>query len=68
MISHILNKNGFQAFVIKVHPEQTYFPKIQSRIMDNGYMVSNPIHLMSPSLDPQINEFVFKYVEIDKSE
>jgi len=44
---------------IKIDPEQTYFPKISSRILDNGTMVSNPLHLMSPDLsDDQIRIFL----------
>lgn len=40
-------------FLVTVDPEQTYFPKIMSRVSENGGMVSNPLHLMSPPLDEQ---------------
>ncbi len=42
--------NGVAAFIVPVDPEQTYFPKITSRISQNGEMESNPLHLMSPDL------------------
>jgi len=50
-------------FIVKVNPEQTYFPKISSRILDNGQMESNPLHLMTPDLNEEISKKVFKYME-----
>jgi acetolactate synthase-1/2/3 large subunit len=41
-------------FLVPIHPEQTYFPKISSRISANGGMESNPLHLMSPDLPPEL--------------
>jgi len=38
------------AFMVSVDPEQTYFPKISSRVTDSGAMESNPLHLMTPEL------------------
>jgi len=42
---------GLMAFIVKLDPEQTYFPKIASRIAASGAMESNPLHFMSPDLD-----------------
>jgi acetolactate synthase-1/2/3 large subunit len=41
----------FQVFVVSIDPEQTYLPKIMSRITESGSMVSNPIDKMSPDID-----------------
>ena len=41
---------GPQAFIVPIDPEQTYFPKITSRITASGSMESNPIDRMSPDL------------------
>ena len=41
---------GPQAFIVPIDPEQTYFPKITSRITATGSMESNPIDRMSPDL------------------
>jgi len=46
-----LNAPGVQAFVVPIDPEQTYFPKISSRITASGSMESNPIDRMSPEID-----------------
>jgi acetolactate synthase-1/2/3 large subunit len=42
---------GLSAFIVNIDPEQTYFPKISSRITASGSMESNPIDLMTPEID-----------------
>ena len=42
--------NKIAAFLVTIDPEQTYYPKISSRIMEDGSMLSNPIHRMSPEI------------------
>ena len=42
---------GPAAFIVPIDPEQTYFPKITSRITATGSMESNPIDRMSPEID-----------------
>ena len=42
---------GPAAFIVPIDPEQTYFPKITSRITASGSMESNPIDRMSPEID-----------------
>ena len=37
-------------FVVPIHPDQTYFPKISSRITPSGGMESAPLHEMTPTL------------------
>ena len=49
-------------FLVQIDPNQTYFPKIASKIQASGLMVSNPIHLMTPELDKEIEKTVFKYL------
>lgn len=45
------NSDGLQVFLVKIDPEQTYLPKISSRITSSGSMESNPIDKMSPEID-----------------
>lgn len=45
------NNPGLCAFVVHIDPEQTYFPKISSRITESGSMESNPIDRMTPEID-----------------
>ena len=46
-----LSAPGPQAFVVPIDPEQTYLPKITSRITATGSMESNPIDKMTPEID-----------------
>ena len=39
---------------LPVDPEQTYLPKITSRVTATGSMESNPLHLMSPDLPDDV--------------
>jgi acetolactate synthase-1/2/3 large subunit len=49
-------------FLVPIHPEQTYFPKISSRISANGGMESNPLHLMTPDLPPDLAQDLLRYL------
>lgn len=49
---------GPAIFVAKVDPEQTYYPKVTSRVAADGSMESNPIHLMSPPLTDEVMQKV----------
>jgi acetolactate synthase-1/2/3 large subunit len=40
-------------YLIDTDPEQTYFPKIASRVASNGGMESAPLHSMTPELSPE---------------
>ncbi|MDP1720718.1 MAG: thiamine pyrophosphate-binding protein [Candidatus Nanopelagicaceae bacterium] len=50
------------AFILPIDPEQTYFPKITSRVLANGSMESNPLHLMTPELSTDVTKTVFRYL------
>lgn len=47
----MMSSDGPAAFIVPIDPEQTYFPKISSRITASGSMESNPIDRMSPEID-----------------
>jgi acetolactate synthase-1/2/3 large subunit len=49
---------GPACFVVPVDPEQTYFPKITSRVTLTGSMESNPLHLMTPELSGDLSKRV----------
>jgi len=60
-VAELLDAIGPALFVVKVDPEQTYFPKVTSRVAEDGSMVSNAIHLMSPELPAEVASAVFRY-------
>ncbi len=57
-----MNSMGPTAFLVHIDPEQTYFPKITSRVTESGGMESNPLHRMSPDLAPQLEATVLRYL------
>jgi acetolactate synthase I/II/III large subunit len=57
---------GPAAFLVPIDPEQTYFPKITSRVTEDGSMESNPLHRMSPELSEEIAVRVFRHVEVPR--
>jgi len=52
-----------RAFLVPIHPEQSYFPKITSRILPSGEMESNPLHLMTPDLSSEEIERFLPYLK-----
>lgn len=58
----MFNGAGVSAFIVNIDPNQTYLPKITSRITTNGSMESNPLHLMTPELAEQQFLAVTKYL------
>jgi len=48
------NSKGLSVFIVRIDPEQTYFPKISSRITSTGNMESNPIDKMTPELSSDV--------------
>jgi acetolactate synthase-1/2/3 large subunit len=49
-------------FVVPIDPEQTYFPKITSRVTPSGGMESNPLHFMSPDLPKDVASRVLRFI------
>jgi acetolactate synthase-1/2/3 large subunit len=47
-ILRLLNSQGPVLFLVRIHPEQTFLPKITSRITDKGSMESEPLWDISP--------------------
>ena len=59
----LLGRRGPAAFVVPVDPEQTYYPKISSRVTATGSMESNPLHLMTPELSDELAVATMRYLE-----
>jgi acetolactate synthase-1/2/3 large subunit len=58
----MFQSSGPAAFIVSIDPEQTYFPKITSRITENGSMESNPLHMMTPDLPEHQFSTLTKYL------
>jgi len=59
----LFDSNGTCAFIVTIDPEQTYFPKITSRVTETGAMESKPLHLMSPDLSEEQVKLYLKYLD-----
>ncbi len=53
---------GPAAFIVPVDPEQSYFPKISSRVTESGSMESNPLHMMTPDLSDELAKEVLPHM------
>lgn len=54
--------SGPVLFVVPVDPEQTYFPKISSRVTADGSMESNPLHRYTPDLPEDVRRSVLPHL------
>ena len=63
LIKSKINEPGPQGFIIDLDPEQLFYPKVTSRVLESGAMKTNPIHLMSPDLDDEDSKKFLKYVK-----
>lgn len=61
-VRELLDARGPAVFLVPIDPEQTYFPKIASRVTATGGMESNPLHLMSPALESAVERQVMKHL------
>ena len=50
----LFNATGVAAFLVRIDPEQSYFPKITSRVTATGSMASEPLHRMTPALEQDL--------------
>ncbi len=53
-----------RAFLVPIHPDQTYYPKITSRVVANGQMESNPLHLMTPEVSPKVATEIYRFLRV----
>jgi len=63
-VKALMDMKGPALIIAKVDPEQTYYPKVTSRVSEGGVMESNPIHSMSPALPDDIARQVFRYLKV----
>jgi len=64
-VKELFDSAGPAAFIVTLDPEQIFYPKVTSKVLANGKMESNPIHLMTPKLDDEIAENVYRYLPIE---
>ena len=55
-------------FLIDLHPEQSFLPKISSRINELGSMESEPLFEISPHLPMEVSQKVFRYIHFERED
>jgi acetolactate synthase-1/2/3 large subunit len=58
-----MEKTGPFACVVRLDPDQLYFPKLTSKVLPSGQMASSALHEMSPPLPEALARKVFKWIE-----
>jgi acetolactate synthase-1/2/3 large subunit len=61
--TELFDSKGPVVFVVKIDPDQTYWPRILSRKNDDGSIVSNPLHKMEPPLSKEQEGKYLKYLK-----
>jgi acetolactate synthase-1/2/3 large subunit len=64
--AELFDAPGPACFVVPIDPEQTYFPKITSRVTATGGMESNPLHRMTPDLPDDVVRRVLPYLSLEE--
>jgi acetolactate synthase-1/2/3 large subunit len=59
---NLFNNPGLVTFIVKIDPEQTYWPRLMSSINASGNVISNPLHQMDPPLNDSDNLKYLKYI------
>jgi acetolactate synthase-1/2/3 large subunit len=52
-----------RAIIVPIDPDQTFYPKISSRVTSTGSMESNPLHLIGPELSGETYLRVAPYLQ-----
>lgn len=66
-VRDLLETRGPAGFIVPIDPEQTYLPKISSRVNEQGSMESNPLHLMTPDLSGEAADYCMRYLKEARS-
>lgn len=58
----LFNSPGLAIFVVKIDPEQTYWPRLMSSTNADGIVISNPLHKMNPPLSESDAAKYIRYI------
>ena len=61
--TNLFNSNKIVIFIVKVDPDQSYWPRLLSTKDLDGNIISNPLHLMDPRLTSEQEIKYFKYLD-----
>ncbi len=61
-----MTRPGVFACIVRLDPDQLYFPKLTSKVLPSGQMASSALHEMSPKLPEDIAIEVFRWIKVDQ--
>ncbi len=59
----MLNDGSPRAFILVTDPDQTFYPRLTNRLLEDGKIMSSALHEMYPPIDEQLSREVMKYLE-----
>jgi acetolactate synthase-1/2/3 large subunit len=59
-----MTRPGLFACIVRLDPDQLYFPKLTSKVLPSGQMASSALHEMSPKLPEDIALEVFRWIKV----
>lgn len=59
-----MESRGPFACVVRIDPEQRFFPKLTSKVLPNGQMASSALHEMTPALAGEVAQQVFRWIPV----
>ena len=62
IFNELFSSSGFVIFIVKIDPDQTYYPRVLSKRNSNGEVISNPLHTMHPPLDEKTEQEFSKFI------
>ncbi len=62
IFNELFSSSGFVIFIVKIDPDQTYYPRVLSKRNSNGEVISNPLHTMHPPLDQKTEQEFSKFI------
>lgn len=63
LVREIMKAEGPHGFIVDLDPEQLFYPKVTSRVLESGAMKTNPIHLMSPALNEELAATFLRFLK-----
>jgi acetolactate synthase-1/2/3 large subunit len=66
--AHAFEEPGVHAFIVPIHPRQTFHPMHHSRVNASGEVESQPLHVMHPELAQTVASDVLRYLVAERAD
>ena len=66
--AHAFEEPGVHAFIVPIHPRQTFHPMHRSRVNSEGEIESEPLHVMHPEMSQAVASDVLRYLVAERAD